>query len=58
MGVGMALVLPESSVAAATGSLAEAGIDSWIAGVGRPREGESRLGRPCTADTPPLTPLC
>jgi len=33
MGVGMALVLPESSVAEASRIAAEAGIESWIAGV-------------------------
>ena len=33
MGVGMALVLPESSVAEASRIAAEAGIESWVAGV-------------------------
>ncbi|HEY3337459.1 MAG TPA: phosphoribosylformylglycinamidine cyclo-ligase [Propionicimonas sp.] len=33
MGVGMAIVLPESSVAEASRIAAEAGIDSWVAGV-------------------------
>ena len=33
MGVGMALVLPESSVAEAARIAAEAGIESWVAGV-------------------------
>jgi phosphoribosylformylglycinamidine cyclo-ligase len=49
-GVGMAIVLPESSVAEASRIAAEAGIDAWVAG------GESAR-RPALRP-PPLTSLC